>query len=509
MEEIKLTKQQKRDLKRKQQVQQGLRSPKVSKKKIRDIQAETNAVKDASNPNQNDNAVPRRIPNDWMKDIPKERLLREGDRYYEGVLQRSYGGFAIEQESSTDKGFHQDFQRALMELDNLDYYDFDFTQPLGLNTPLASTKVRRCLVGKAGSTYKYLGLRMFSFPLGDDEGLAFQLLNKCNDSMKARTKKLLQRREMNHAHEGYDYDIMLINKCYSASTASDLNVKLKPEPTFKDDLTSVSWHADSMLRQFSSIGVYNYVKDDSDALLRDWKIGLRVKEHIEGPSKNQKSFKREEDKDAPNNSEEVLAPPISVRVPHESIYYLLGSFNHHHEHCVLAGDASVRYSSTHRVARPGHTFACIRDRVKIFLGKKRQLESAKYIRHLIGLSSEVEFEWLRQWYVQGTKHMRIREWWHNPIQALLEYWKQLQLLLSKSISFMEACGTSRGKDDSPKEEAVNILISGLNDIIKLRDGWLKRENDPILERVDSNHRPIPFPEEVSDYKPVVARLRLL
>ena len=39
---------------------------------------------------------------------------------------------------------------------------------------------------------------------------------------------------------------------------------------------------------------------------------------------------------------------ITVPVGHGDAYYMLGNFNHHHQHAVLAGDQCWRFSSTHR-----------------------------------------------------------------------------------------------------------------------------------------------------------------
>jgi hypothetical protein len=498
MDEVKsLSKQEKRDKKRALQVAAGLRPPKVSKRK-RGLQA--TKVKDKTDNNE-DNSVPSRIPSEWLGRLPKNRLLREDDELYDEVMKRSYTNFVIEPKGvATDEKseqFHTDFQRALKDIGN--YYDYDLVQPLGLNTPLASTKVKRCLIGVPGTTYKYLGLRMFALPFSDDKG-PFRLLKRCNEEMKQRTQKLLLSRRTHHG--GADYDILLINKCFSS--ASSEQVKLKPEPMFKEELASVSWHADSMLQPFSSIGVYNFVaaEQTGESIDGDWRIGLRVTENIEGPSKKQRGFKSN-----PTDEEGTLAPPVSVKAPSESIYYLLGSFNHHHEHCVLAGHAQERYSSTHRCARHGHTYETINGRAKLFLGKKRKLENAKYVAHLISIASEIEFEWLRQWYIQGRAHAELRKWWHTPMETLLHYWGSLQDLISKGISLIKNDDSSYSK--SGASDTLLSLITGLDQIMKLREGWRQREMDPIFDRMDAGHKPIPFPAETVDYNDSLSHLRSL
>jgi hypothetical protein len=40
----------------------------------------------------------------------------------------------------------------------------------------------------------------------------------------------------------------------------------------------------------------------------------------------------------------------------------------------------------------------------------------KNIRRLFLAASEVEFEWLRQFYIQGQKHHDLHRWWHKPME---------------------------------------------------------------------------------------------
>ena len=36
--------------------------------------------------------------------------------------------------------------------------------------------------------------------------------------------------------------------------------------------------------------------------------------------------------------------------------------------------------------------------------------------------NEVEFEWIRQMYIQGEKHFSMHSWWHEPFKQLFELW---------------------------------------------------------------------------------------
>jgi mRNA N6-methyladenine demethylase len=42
---------------------------------------------------------------------------------------------------------------------------------------------------------------------------------------------------------------------------------------------------------------------------------------------------------------------------------------------------------------------------------------------------EIEFEWIRQFYIQGQRHYELHKWWHQPMQTLMELYKQFDLKL--------------------------------------------------------------------------------
>lgn len=98
---------------------------------------------------------------------PRDRFCTPEDKEFKEVLSECYKNFYIEEESKFSSKFHSDFQKALEGLE--DVYQFDLTQPGGLDTKVAKTYVSRCLVGDCGTTYKYLGLRMFSIPWTEGE----------------------------------------------------------------------------------------------------------------------------------------------------------------------------------------------------------------------------------------------------------------------------------------------------------------------------------------------------
>ena len=88
---------------------------------------------------------------------------------YQHALDTAYEGFVCDgPDATTPSGEaifnHERIRRALQKLDSENYFRTDVTQPFGLGTKCAKTYVTRCLLGARGTTYKYLGLRMFSHP---------------------------------------------------------------------------------------------------------------------------------------------------------------------------------------------------------------------------------------------------------------------------------------------------------------------------------------------------------
>merc|ERR1711991_602452 len=83
---------------------------------------------------------------------------------------------------------------------------------------------------------------------------------------------------------------------------------------------SVSWHADSSLQQYSTIGVYHVTGSNTS----NWGIASRV-------------------------TNDDKTPALVVPLKNRDTYFMLDDFNHHHQHAVITG-SSWRYSCTMRVA---------------------------------------------------------------------------------------------------------------------------------------------------------------
>jgi hypothetical protein len=130
---------------------------------------------------------------------------------------------------------------------------------------------------------------------------------------------------------------------------------------------------------------------------------------------------------------------------------------------------------------------------------------AKNIRLIASIFAELEGEWLRQWYIQGKQHEVAHSWWHRPIAELLDLHEKLQDRLAKCISVL-LDPSSKGKHATITPESVSVMVAGLSEVVKLREGWAEREKEPIFARVDRMHQPIPFPRTLVDYSSALQSL---
>jgi len=503
---LKLTKQQKRDLKR---------AGKVKESHVNVVAAKATVTA---------MSVYKRVPERVAK-CPREyqleprRFMTPRDSNFANVMQCCYPDFVISTPDQFGSSFHERFRAAMQGLEEVDHaYQFDLTQPAGLGTKLAKTFVSRCLVGEPGISYKYLGLRMFAHPWREGECGAtpnFIEIGRLNDEMVLHTKQLLQ--QSGKAQVGScSYNLTLINRCFPSSCES---IRLKDEPMFAAEKATVSWHADSSLAHYSSIGVYHCTRKlqttppVAEGVDTSWRVALRVSHNAEGPLLGKPKDEDEDD----------LPPPVAVPLPDAHAYFLLDDFNHNHQHMVLAGDTD-RFASTHRVGREdGHTFLSIKTRCKNALQGSGQ--SSKQIRSEQLALLEVEFEFIRQFYIQGELHFGRHVWWHSPMEELLGLWGELEMRTSKSIEVLrdaafgieeeaelQATMTDSLSEKEQKKAAKKIakrkkraatvqtqsfteLILALEQREKKRSGWLEREKDPLFKSVHRNCRPmaIPFP----------------
>ena len=330
--------------------------------------------------------------------VPENSFLRNEAPYemsFRAALETSYEGFAVD--TSLDSPVEQTVQNALLELEKEGFFRTDVTQPFGLGTKCAKTYVTRCLLGNQGTTYKYLGLRMFSHPWDATDNDAINVIKRLNDTLTDRTVHHLSelgkvtKKRGGSVQGRAGFDISLVNRM-------EHSADLKEEPSMGQGKCAVSWHADSSLEHYSTIAVYQTIVDKEHSGKDDWSVALRVAHHAEGPESSRRG----------TNIDACLVadtPTLSVSLPSGSTYYLLDDFNHHHQHAVVSkgNSQNIRFSSTHRLLRQSHNVNFILERCQkvcsLFHKKGTKIWRPEQL-----LLTEIESEWIRQFYIQGQQH---------------------------------------------------------------------------------------------------------
>lgn len=537
--------------------------------------------------------LPRPCGDNFLKDEPPYR------KSFREALSTSYEGFVFDdaatlmsQPTAINNVKEDVVQNSLESMSRGGIFRTDVTQPFGLGTKCAKTYVTRCLVGSPGTTYKYLGLRMFAhqwnnMKRNDNErrGIcntavtnAAQTIQELALALTNRTKKHLidldesrrQRQAMSGTRGRPDFDICLINRMESSSDLKPYNFSGDSTNTSSNSKsgnktgvkTTVSWHADSSLEHFSSIAVYQTIlgsqKDESNNNSNDkrkrqrtdsqklkpdeeeeggkWLVALRVAHHSEGPQASQQRRRG-------TNTETAIVeetPPIAVNLPSGSCYYLLDDFNHHHQHTVLTtgNTSTVRYSCTFRLLRDSHNVQDWIDRGKSAM-RQFHRKGPRIWRSEQLLLTEIESEWIRQFYIQGTGHHQLlwESYWKEPIQELLSIWSRLEHRTEQTIELLRVaaegkCGvgmnTEKDVDKPTKAErkardrrkkslaTIRELVSRINatpeedgataftelyqpmaelleERAEMRSKWEKREKDHVFHELPIDYRPMEVP----------------
>jgi hypothetical protein len=281
-----------------------------------------------SSKSQQPEQLPLAFPHGPDTRLPAKGFLRDEGAFrqaYKLALDTSYEGFAVDTCPDEDNAGstirqeqgemfqHAKIRNALCTMQDAGFFRTDVTQPFGLGTKCAKTYVTRCLLGEAGTTYKYLGLRMFAHPWdgsAEKESIndkhsgmnifeAVTTVSDLNETLTHRSSHHLSELDKKRRGRGAEptkgragFDVTLINRMEGTSD-------LKSEVTTGEGRCSVSWHADSSLENYSTIGVYHTIFSDSTKQNESsrtnnkkttksgsaqWSVALRVAHNSEGPN---------------------------------------------------------------------------------------------------------------------------------------------------------------------------------------------------------------------------------
>ncbi|CAG05424.1 unnamed protein product, partial [Tetraodon nigroviridis] len=260
--------------------------------------------------------------------------------------------------------------------------------------------------------------------------------------------------------------------------------QLKEEPYYGMGKMAVGWHHDENLITHSPVAVYSYsCHDDKDDLL----------------------VLKENDNGFVHRRHNIFYAPFVVGWP------ILddNDLNSTHQHCVLAGD-TARFSSTHRMAECSNgTLTYIQSKCQEALSNLHTdpetgfhsllallpttLQRCEEIHnevwptvniafHLFPCAplssrhgselmqapqpsqqgimtdeSDVEFEWLRQYWFQGQRYTRFCSWWTKPMEQLEKDWKLMEMMVSFTWHVKKLFGRSLYNSSVSNNTVITII----------------------------------------------------
>ncbi|XP_077993603.1 alpha-ketoglutarate-dependent dioxygenase FTO-like [Glandiceps talaboti] len=422
------------------------------------------------------------------------KFLTPLDEEYKKVVEESYANLSLQQSNEICRDLRDRVEWAFQVLLSEGYL---YQDRVKLKSRTVITPVSRTLIGQPGLTYKYLNLRLFTLPwcFGErpprnevEEACAvFKDLNdyfcqhvkdliikKCA-KLKIEDSKSVDLHQDDIGKETRQDNIDQLIERNSKFTVTLLNymdpssVHMRCEPYYSMGRLAVSWHKDENLMTGSTVAVYNHscqeaCQDDA------WKVGLKVAWDTETPA-------------------------IAVPLYNGDCYCMLDGMNDTHQHCVVAGTAP-RFSSTHRVTESStSTLSYIQRQVEEALQNMNQdndgeeeLKSlnVEILQLTEEVHNEVEFEWIRQFWMQGVQHATEREYWIKPMEDLERDWKKLELMTKLAIDVVLG-------ENNDKEEIVAAILPEITERQELRNQWMARFTGEELCRIPVEHTP--------DYRP--------
>ncbi|XP_049720150.1 alpha-ketoglutarate-dependent dioxygenase FTO isoform X3 [Elephas maximus indicus] len=433
----------------------------------------------------------------WHLKYPK-LILREADRVPEEL--------------------HKEVQEAFLTLHKHGCLFRDLVRIQGKDL---LTPVSRILIGNPGCTYKYLNTRLFTVPwptkgstikyTEDEIGAACQTFLKLNDYLQTETIQALEElaskeKSSDEALPVYiapDFPRIGIGSSFDRQDEVDVKSRaaynvtllnfmdpqkmsyLKEEPYFGMGKMAVSWHHDENLVERSAVAVYNYScegseeesEDDPDLEGRDpdtWHVGFKISWDIETPG-------------------------LAIPLHQGDCYFMLDDLNATHQHCVLAG-SQPRFSSTHRVAECSTgTLDYIFQRCQLALQNLRDAVddgdvSLKSLEPTVlkqgeEIHNEVEFEWLRQFWFQGSRYKKCTDWWCQPMTQLEGLWKKMEGVTNAVLREVR----KEGLPVKQRKEILTAILASLSTRQNLRREWQARCQSRIARTLSVDQKPECYP----------------
>uniref|UniRef100_A0A670YPN4 Alpha-ketoglutarate-dependent dioxygenase FTO n=1 Tax=Pseudonaja textilis TaxID=8673 RepID=A0A670YPN4_PSETE len=424
------------------------------------------------------------------------------DAGFHQLWKTKYSKLILKNSEKIPQDLHEEVQEAFFTLRKHVCFFQDLVRIKGKGFV---TPVSRILIGNPGCTYKYLNTRLFSVPWptegydihysNPEISLACKALSRLNDYLQRESLLGTQNSPFGDGDQDYVTETGAVLQDQNPSPKSDSTIpkertsynltllnymdpqkmpSLKPEPYFGMGRMAVSWHHDENLMERSTVAVYSYsILEQKSAAGRDpdvWHVGLKVAWDIETPG-------------------------LAIPLHRGDCYFMLDDLNMTHQHCVLAGRQS-RFSSTHRVAECSTgTLFYILDKCKAALEnlntdadlKGPSLKSMEVgdITRVEKTHSEVEFEWLRQFWFQWKRYRRCTDWWDKPMANLEDLWRQMELMTSLLLCELR----KEEQMEEQRNEKIRCLLPLQVERQALRQEWLARCHSPLSEKLPDDEKP--------------------
>ncbi|XP_019587929.2 alpha-ketoglutarate-dependent dioxygenase FTO isoform X4 [Rhinolophus sinicus] len=439
-------------------------------------------------------------------------LTPKDDEFYQ-QWQLKYPKLVLREAGSVPEGLHKEVQAAFLALHKHGVLFRDLVRVQGKDV---LTPVSRILIGNPGCTYKYLNTRLFAVPwpmkgsntrYSEAEiAAACQTFLKLNDYLQVETiqawEELVAKdkgsidavplcigpdfpRVGMGSFDGQDEVDIKNRSAYNVTLLNFMDPQkmpyLKEEPYFGMGKMAVSWHHDENLVERSAVAVYSYSfegpeeENEEDPQLegRDpdiWHVGFKISWDIETPG-------------------------LAIPLHQGDCYFMLDDLNATHQHCVLAG-LPPRFSSTHRVAECSTgTLDYILQRCQVALQNVREeadsgdvslksLEPA-VLKQGEEIHNEVEFEWLRQFWFQGSRYRKCTDWWCQPMTQLEELWKKMESATNAVLHEVRR----EGVPVEQRNETLTAILASLTTRQNLRKEWRARCQSRIARTLPADQKP--------------------
>uniref|UniRef100_A0A8C1Z4D0 Alpha-ketoglutarate-dependent dioxygenase FTO n=1 Tax=Cyprinus carpio TaxID=7962 RepID=A0A8C1Z4D0_CYPCA len=300
--------------------------------------------------------------------------------------------------------------------------------------------------------------------------------------------------------------------------------QLKEEPYYGMGKMAVGWHHDEDLVPLSPVAVYSYScpaepkKEEVTEKDMEGQSKEKVKEKEtetegegEGTSKEELKEEREGLEKVEVQKEkacwrvglkvawDIHTPGLALPLQSGDCYYMTADLNRTHQHCVLAGE-TARFSSTHRVVQCcTGTLDYIKKRCSealenLHTDPEKNTKSLKSLlpsalQRIEDIHSEVEFEWLRQYWFQGRRYARFCSWWTKPMEQMEKDWKEMERMTQLLLDVVEDENTAQEN----RREMADVLLNALTDRQQHRQTWRDRCQSSLAQTLPAEEAPADRP----------------